>query len=254
MRLKGYQGVSCFPIMNRHYPHGRYLKMIDGLDRPFLPVLYGVFGKSWKGIRGFLEQNADKPHLLEFHLCFRNPDPRMPRYAAEIERKMLLLGNDLTRVVICPILEDRCSNKEWNQWAKKVREKVEFPLVRSSLRSNYGGTYQEKHGKYPRFTKSTQYTIANPDGCTIDFRDGENYLYANPNRKRYIMSLRQAANYVEAHKRRYATALWSATMQGLDDTADWGEGAPPKTRFKGKKAKEIITPQCFAGMRRLLIG
>jgi len=237
-----YKGVSGFAIMNKNFPIKRFLKQYpNDLDKPFLPILFNFFGRNWNGIDQFLEEFGDRPHLLEFHLCFRNPDPDMADHARRIVRQMEKRQNDNTTVLIDPILEDVCRNTdEWKQWARNVRKQVPYKLVRCSLKSRAaGGAYQEYHGNNPRFTRQPKRCIANPDGLSINFNDNENY--------HNTMSVSQAKTYLQTYKNVYAIALWSANQQGLGKQQGWSSTNPaPEHR------NYIVTDEAINGMRQLL--
>lgn len=251
-RTKIYTGPSGFAIMNNRFPVKRFLSQYPaGHKRPFLPVLYDFFGRSWKGVEAWLEEFWYQQKLLEFHLCFRNPDPNMARSARQIVRKLADINCPKTKLLICPILEDVADNKEWQQWAKKVRQAAPgIPLVRSSLSTKIsGGRFEERHGEYPRYTnKPAKRTIANPDGCTTDFGDNEKYLYGRQDRHQFIMSPSDARRYIQRAKKsgRYAAAIWSAYQQGLQHTADWSSGLPVNQR------EFVVTDEAQEGMRQVL--
>lgn len=227
--------------MNKNFPMNRFLMQYPtNIDKAFLPVLYGVFGKNWKGIKRFIKKYEDIPHLIEFHLCFRNPDPKMGEYARKIEKKMNKIGKANTKVIICPILEDQLGDKAWKHWAQQVRENCDYHLVRSTLVGSKGGKFQEKHGRRPNFTRPPRRRIANPDGISIDFEDGETYFNQ--------MSHAQAKSYGVKYSGSYAVAFWSANQQGLGDSTGWGGGGapPPKDR------EFIVTDEAIQKMPELI--
>lgn len=244
-----YVGISGFACMNRNFPSRRFLRQFpDALQRPFLPVLYNYFGKNWTTIKRFIKKFSDRPHLIEFHLSFRDIDPLYADYALEILSMMDYIKTPNTKVVICPVLEDVASDKEWRELAREVRFLTEYEIVRSSLQSNKGGNIQEKHGQFPKFTKPNYKTIANPDGVSTDVGDGESYFKQ--------ITILQSKNYLERHVNdgRKAVCLWSATQQGLAKVKGWStKGLPdPKNRFTGLSPKDIVTDKAIEVFNELL--
>lgn len=237
-----YKGVSGFAVMNKRFPFERFMQQYPkDIEKPFLPVLYGVFGKRWKNIKHFCAMYQDRPHLLEFHLCFRTPDPKVVKYAAKISKKMRKIGNANTRVLICPVLEDQMSNVAWRRLATKVELATHYPLVRCPIASpDRGGEYLERHGRDPAFTRPQDQCIANPDGVSIDLRDGETYFNQ--------MSIDDARTYMQRQNGVHAIALWLANQQGLGSGTGWGGvGAPPP-----KKRNFIVTDQAIKHIKELL--
>lgn len=247
-----YLGPSGYAIMNSKFPVRKFLQQYpDSLNKLFLPILYPFFGKNWDAVTRFLVKFKDKKKLLEFHLCFRNPDPNMVKYAKNIVYEMERLQYSKTKIIVCPILEDNISDAEWKWWAAKVRCVVPYRIVRSSLKfSATGGKYEEKHGKYPIFRKPFRCCIANPDGVTVDFDDGERYLHNRSDRDRYIMDIEGAKKYIRRAKEQhlFAAAVWSANQQRLGQQADWGNKPP----VNGPDVEYIVTDKAVKGMQEIL--
>jgi hypothetical protein len=215
-KRKMYRGPSGFAIMSNRFPRKRFLSQYPkSIEKPFLPVLYKYFGVSWRGITLWLERFWELDKLLEMHLCFRRLDPHIARYAADIVKKLNDINPPNTRLLLCPCLEDNVPDKDWRMAAKKVRLAAPgISLVRCPLALMYkGGRYEERHTKRPYFTnKPPRRQIVNPDGCTIDFGDNENYLYDTPNRRNHILSFSGAKRFIQSFYEEgvYAIAPWSA--------------------------------------------
>jgi len=214
-----YKGISCFAAMNPRFPVERVLDTYpENIKKPGTAVLDSFFGRKWKFTRRYLKQFSDRPHLIEWYLCFRNPKESIVKRAGVITRQMEKFGNEKTRVLICPILEDVCSDKEFRYWAKKIRKKTPYPIVRCSLRKGArGGYYEEKHGKTPQYIKTPRRRIYNPDGCSVDFRDGDTYFNK--------ISVRKFKEIVSQDL--YLWLIWTARLQGLADQKGWADTAPP---------------------------
>ena len=113
-----YLGPSGFAIMNKQFPVDRFLRQYPkDLRRPFLPVLYDFFGRSWEGIEQFIDMAGTRKHLLEFHLCFRTPSSEIVKFAREIQEAMGWIKKPKTRIIISPILEDNF--KDDRDWRRK---------------------------------------------------------------------------------------------------------------------------------------
>ena len=236
-----FKGTSGFAIMNKNFPVGRFLSQYpDEIEKPFLPVLYKLFGKNWRGVKMFCDKFKDRPHLVQFHMCFRTPDRLMGESAREVQAQMAKICNPNTRVIVCPILEDIETDKSWKPWAKLVRANCEFPLVRCGINSSAGGKFEEKHGNKPAFDRPAKKRIANLDGVSVFFRDGEQYFNQ--------ISVAQAQTYLKAYDGSFAVALWSANQQGLGNSTGWGgAGAPPP-----KQREFIVTDEAIENTRILL--
>ena len=162
----------------------------------------------------------------------------MGESAREVQAQMSKICNPNTRVVVCPILEDVETDKSWKLWAKLVRANCDFPLVRCGLYSHAGGRWEEQHGVKPKFDRPAKKRIANLDGVSVFFRDGENYFNQ--------ISINQAKEWIKANEGAFAIALWSANQQGKNGATGWGDGLPPKQR------EFIVTDEAIENTRILL--
>lgn len=224
--------------MNPNFPLDRYFDQFPkDITRPYLPAMYPFFGKRWDGIDEFIERFWSKYHLLQFYLGFKRPSRNSEQYMREICAHLSQVVAPRTQVIICPVLEDEMSNEAWRAEAKKIRKISPFPLVRNSLIQNTrGGKYEERHGKQPKWNKRKN-RIYNPDGVSVNFRDGEDY--------RYKMSRRRWRTVVKTYKP-YSAAIWTASAQGLQGV-DHSSQAPPVN-----ERDYIITDKAIIGMRRML--
>lgn len=233
-----FKGVSTFAAMNKRFPIDRVLRVYPkDIKKPGCAILYEYFGKNWTFPAEFCDKFQDRRHLIEFHLCFRNPAKNLAKRAERITEKMEKLGNDKTKIVICPVLEDVLTDKDYRRIAKSVRSATPYKLVRCSLHHcPGGGFYEESHGATPYFCRTRDQRIYNPDGTSVDFNDGDRYFNK--------MSIEQFKT--QAKKLYFAWFIWYAPLQGLGNARSWTDVKPVKDR------EFILTPRAFKGMKRLL--
>lgn len=238
-----FKGPSAFAIMSRRFPLSRYFEQFPKtIEKPFLPVLYGFFGKSWKGIDEYCDRFADRPHLLEFHLCFRKMrhDKYFKNSMRKIHTHMEQTKNPNTRIIISPILEagNDISDAELKHVIKLCRSIHKYPIAISSLRHGVTvGRFQEVHGANPGFTVPNNRKIYNPDGTSVQFGQKENI-------KNKMTHVQWLAN---THKHKpYASAIWCAEAQGLQNTNNSAHAPPPKQR------DYVISDCVIDGMREYL--
>jgi len=240
-----YKGVSCYACMYQSYPCGRFLGQYpNDISKPMLPVLYGYFGKNWKCVDSFLDKFRERDYLLEFHLSFRVQHRHYRRRLKAVQQWGNDKGVPKARIIISPVLEDNMPDKEWKRYARIIRRISGYRVVRSNIYGRLGGYYQEQHGAYPLFHRPNKRTIANLDGVSVNFGDGERYFNQ--------ISKKGASDFISRNRKRYGVALWSARQQGLNEAMQWGKYPHPTRRFKGLGPKEIITDRAIRGMRRLL--
>jgi len=235
--MKAYKGIAAFAALNPKFPTKRVLKAYPkDIERPATSILLDLFGDDWTFVQEFCEKFADRPHLIQFHLCFRNPVRGLPRKARQVQKAIQVLGNQHTQLIICPVLEDACTNKQWKRIAKAVRKATnnEVPIVRNP-HSNQDNVQKadlhEAHGRNPKFKKPTKFQIYNPDGLSVDMKDGDKYF----NR----CSIKEFKKYKSNSM--FAWFVWYAPLQGFRNAKDWTDKPPIESRKYKISRKAVRT-------------
>ena len=150
------------------------------------------------------------------------------------------IGNENTKVVICPVLEDAVTDEQFAKIVEVVKKATDFEIVRNPC---MGGNdvkpypYEERHGATPKFTKrGAGRQIYNPDGISVDFNDGDKYF----NR----FSIEQFKSIVNDNM--FMWLIWYAPLQGFKDCKDFTDKPPIDKR------KYLITWKARRGMRDIL--
>lgn len=243
--MKTYRGVAGFAIMSPNFPHERFLEQFpETMGRPFLPVLYGFFGKSWKGMDLWVKKFEDREMLLQIHLAFRTAKKSSyyHKAALSINNHMSKLGSPSNlKLIICPGLEYDFPNAKWKEIKNIVQSTLAFPHT-YSCNPLYPpakiGMYEEVHGDSPIFSKPMNRRIYNPDGVSVDFSDGEKY---SPR-----MGVTAYKNILSS-KQPFAACTWSANQQGIIQGSSSNQLKPKDRVFK-------ITDQAIYQNRELLKG
>lgn len=237
-----YTGISCFAALNDKFPIKKVLNSYPkDIKTPGTAILDGLFGDNWKFPKMYCDLFSDRPHCIEYHLCFRNPLPirQLRNRAKIITNKMEAIGNDNTKVIICPVLEDACKDDQFKNIVDKIKTVTPFEIVRNPC---MGGNivrpydYEERHGDRPRFTKKPGKTIYNPDGISVDFNDGDKYF----NR----FSIQSFEKLISDEM--FMWLLWYAPLQGFKDCKDFSDKPPIDKR------KYLLSDKASVGMRDLL--
>lgn len=244
-----YKGIAAFACMNNKFPIRRVLSAYPrDIEKPATAILYEFFGDNWKFPTRFCKKFSDRPHLIQWHLCFRNPVTlkEFKKRTKEITSKMQEIGNDNTKIIICPVLEDACSDKRFARIVQVVKQaaKTTYPDL-EIVRNPYSGgkvvgpyDYEEHHGRNPSYKKkSPQSRIYNPDGLSVDFKDGERYFNK--------MSVQEFEAVVSNEF--FLWLIWTASSQGLGDATGW-ESKPPSV----DKRKYIFTRKAKRGCLEIL--
>ena len=152
---KPFIGFSSFAAMNSKYPCSRFLNISKSYSKPAMTVLLSTFGRNTECIKRFLNQNINKPHLLQIHLtnetcrrakgrCTRDeikPLWGVDKYNQElsrgnkelkkaiqnrvrfVERNIIPLTNSRTTLMLTTGLEDNFSEKAYlnvQLWIKQA--------------------------------------------------------------------------------------------------------------------------------------
>jgi len=266
-----FNGISGFAAPNTRFPTSRFLQQYPpDVINPAIAVLPGTFGWSHKTLKAFCDRFADRPHLVEVHIS-NGPGRRNKMYKGDfarefsvsefnralvsnsprivrrinqrckrVKRWLARCTNEQTKIVICPELEDNLLNEAWTNLAKQISKTLPYRMVRNPVSGGKGGFYTEEHGKTA--LARTRRMLANLDGCSIDFKDGEVY-------KATSIGVKAATNWYKSQRLGFARFLWSANQQGLNG-AGWGAaGAPPP-----KERDFVVTDEAMVGMRKILEG
>lgn len=244
-----YKGIAAFAAMGKNFPVRRVLNAYPkNIEMPATAILYGLFGDSWKFPRAFCKKFADRPHLIQWHLCFRNPPTlkELRKRTRAITQRMQKLGNENTRIVICPVLEDSCTDKKFKRIVEVVKQaaKSTYPEL-EIVRNPYNGgeivgpyDYEEHHGGNPRYRKVMRSRIYNPDGLSVDFKDGDKYF----NR----MDIDDFEDIINDDM--FLWLIWYAPLQGFKDCSGWGDSPPISKR------KYLLSRKAAKGMKAILDG
>ena len=239
-----YKGIAAFAAMNKKFPTRRVLSAYPkDIEMPATAILYEYFGDSWKFPTKFCKKFADRPHLIQWHLCFRrSPGMReLKKRARAIVKKMAEIGNENTMIVICPVLEDSCSNAEFSLIVKRVGKVTGGVKI---VRNPYNGgkivgpyDYEEHHGGNPKYKKAIRHRIYNPDGMSVYFNDGDDYFNQ--------MSVDQFEDIISDDM--FLWLIWYAPLQGLGDSQGWNDTPPIPV-----KRKYILTRKAAKGSKGIL--
>lgn len=238
-------GISAFALLNANFPTKQFLSQYPcDYKKPAIAVLLNYFGKKAKNLKAFTDKFADRPHLVELHLGFRDftTSELMEMRAAtrkiieakikEAKRVIKVAGNKNTKFIICPILEDNVTLAAWKKYASMVRKELKYPLVRSTVGKDFGGgRYEELHTVRPRFHRPLGRCIANPDGVSINWGDEDYDEQISP---------AQAVKYKQDYSCCYAVFTWSADQQGLGGTSDYHKPPVGKRKF-------VVRPEAIEG-------
>lgn len=233
-----YTGIACFAGMNKNFPIKKVLRAYPKtIETPATAILHGYFGNSWEFPNSFCDKFSDRPHCIEWHLCFRNAVNTIPNKARKIMNRMDKIGNSNTELVFCPVLEDACSNEEFKMWAKKVKNITGCRIVRNPYSGGHRwGFYEEHHGTNPSWRKKPGRQIYNPDGLSVDFKDGDKYF----NR----CSIEYFQNIVSDEM--FMWLIWYAPLQGFKDCRGWTDKPPVSER------QYLISRKAVKGMKNIL--
>lgn len=238
-----YTGISAFAALNNRFPIKQVLNSYPKrIKSPGTAILVDLFGDNWKFPTQFCQRFSDRPHCIEYHLCFRNPpSPRELRNRAKlVTQKMEQIGNENTKVIICPVLEDACKDDHFAKIVEQIKKVTDFEIVRNPC---MGGNivrpynYEERHGDRPRFSKKIQKVIYNPDGISVDFKDGDRYF----NR----FSIESFEKLIDPNM--FMWLIWYAPLQGFKDCKDFNDKPPIDKR------DFILTSKASSGMKNLLL-
>jgi len=237
-----YKGIACFAALNPKFPTRRVLKAFPkGLEKPCTAILYELFGNDWTFVKKFCSKFSDRDHCIEWHLCFRNPISisEMKLRIDEILTNMQIYGNANTKFIVCPVLEDDCSNVQFKRIYKKLKKNYDFLIVRNPCMGEDSikfCDFEEHHGKTPKYKKRKNKRIYNPDGVSVDFEDGDKYF-----NRFSVDQFKQVVN-----DDLFMWIIWYAPLQGFKNCSGWTDKPPIEKR------KYKISGKAIRGMRSLL--
>ena len=235
-----YTGIAAFAAMNKKFPTKKVLKSYPkDIKKPGTAILFGFFGKEWKFPTAFCKKFADRPHCIEWHLCFRNPIAGLQKKAKLITRKMAEIGNENTKFIICPVLEDACTDAKFEKIANQIRKVTDAEIVRNPC---MGGKivgpydYEEHHGGHPTYKKAMKSRIYNPDGMSVDFKDGDKYFN------------RMSVDHFESiiNNQMFMWLIWYAPLQGFKNSKSFADKPPMHKR------KYLLSRKASKGMKSIL--
>ena len=96
--------------------------------------------------------------------------------------------------------------------------------------------YEEHHGNNPRYKKAIRKRIYNPDGLSVDFKDGDRYF----NR----MTVDQFEDLISDEM--FLWLIWYAPLQGFKDCKSFTDKPPLDRR------KYLLSRKASKGMKSIL--
>lgn len=267
-----YQGISAYAGLHKRFPAARFMEQYPaGIRAPGIAFVCGCFGWNWELMELFCKRFMDVPHCVEFHIsngasrrsgrlgpgayaegvsvskfnkaweAGGNPalKKQLNNFLGRIKQALGKFGNENTKVIVCPELEDNMTDKAFNGMVQALCESglgLWFSLARSPCTGGSGALvkYREIHGRGASLSVTE---IANLDGVSVDFGDGEKYFDQ--------ISIADAIRWMKECKG-VLTLLWSATQQGVGGESNFSNWPPHKKRvFK-------VTDKAILGMRSIL--
>lgn len=202
-----YLGISAFAIMNPGFPCEAFLETARKVDAPALSFLWGTFGSNPSCIQKWVNENKDKPHLIQIHfsneVCRKKGNCRggeffgeltpseydafivlgPPRFQLELRHRVNRIkaliqsvANENTLVILSMGLEDQYSYIAANILHQYLKEQWPYEISRNPLDHSDPpvALVHELHGvQLPNLSRPN--CIANLDGVSISTGE-DNYL------------------------------------------------------------------------------
>lgn len=267
MRVQ-YKGISAYAMLHKDFPIRKFNKAFppDGKNMA-VAVLANRFGKRWSNL-GLWVQSQKGDHAIEVFFMSgparrnesggpfdlwpdysvadlnsaleRNRLPHLAERIAAFRDSLEAIVKPETKVFICPELEDNLTDLAFKKLLRAFRSgfngsSIKPVWVRNPV--NEGAkippkVIKEVHGVSRQFGD-----IYNPDGISVDFKDGENYFET--------MSLNQLRGLWDRHCTAKIRFVWAAHMQGVGNAGSFAY--PPIN-----KRKYVVTDEAIAYCRELL--
>jgi hypothetical protein len=229
-------GADWLAASSSAFPCDEALKVTEGVNKPAFGYLWGTFGDDHSCLYRFLEQSAEKPHLVRIHItnefCRRKGSCEPYEFLGDVSLKELdhlvskeegwvldyyrqwldhikqwiaIHGNQNTHVVLSIGLENDFSNGATEVLCKLLKEETPYETANNTncSASHSGCDYLElHHSKTP-----SRPCLSSSDGTDIS-EFGSSYSRREP-----------ATAVLEWAKQQAQTCggvlLWSAKSQGL---------------------------------------
>lgn len=200
---KPYIGLSAFAAMNRDFPCGRYLQTMQDVNKPAMSILWGTFGSDKGCMTRFLQQNINRPHLLQIHLsnqtCYDALEESRGNRARQCARGELIPydSNDTSTHItsrrfnekivagdrdLIGRIEQRLTNIK--TWVDNSRNANTMVVITTGLEDNYNrGAYRRivELMKAAGLTTENGYRLArNPESPEYKPFQGVDYLELHP--------------------------------------------------------------------------
>lgn len=255
-----YRGLSAFAAMSQKFPCDRFLETMRGVDNPAMSVLWGTFGNSGQCMARFMEENRDRPHLLQIHLsnqvCVRKQNCGSGELFRQVKVKRynkMLEGNDAamihavstrvhqirawvngnknhnTRVMLTTGLEDNYSTRGYRNLVKMIENSgwpydlARNPVLESTQTSS--PPYQHRSAKFIEL-HGIHPPFPRTRRCVANL-DGVSVQTGDKAGYSDVISPRQAKRFLRDHDGCVAALLWYAPLQGYEKGGDF---IPPRKR------------------------
>ena len=250
-------GCSFLALLHKNFPTKQAMKCFEGIGQPAITFLWGTFGTKKSNLKPFFEMNKDKPHLVQVYLtngvCIRKRNCKRgevcrkdtsSKWNRKLRKKNLILklklkarvrsvkktlekhGNENSRFVLVPQLEDNLTNGAAREFIKIIREVWPYEVVRNPVGNNpykhlSGADALELHHINAPLGGTILY--ASNDGEDIHFNHRDATLLPSINSK----SVRGYLSRAKSSGVR-GIFLWAGLWQGL--RGDSGGAPPPRRR------------------------
>lgn len=196
-------GFSSFSALSPKFPCSKFLQIANNADKPAMAVLHGTFGANYDCVNRFIEENKDRPHLVEVHLlngacrragrCYEGeiyPRTSVAEFNRKLEARdrdllskitdrvvvvfLALNANDNTTLVMTTGLEDNYTKAAFGIMYETIARRWHYELVRSPMGSSCSSSLPdcESHGVFP----DGRARIWNQDGDDLSLQDDRGWL------------------------------------------------------------------------------
>lgn len=196
-------GFSSFAALSPKFPCSKFLRIANKAEHPAMAVLHGTFGANYDCVNRFIEENRDRPHLVEVHLlngacrranrCYEGeiyPRTSVAEFNRKLEARdrdllskiidrvvvvfLALNANDKTTLVMTTGLEDNYSREAFEVMYETIARRWHFEIIRSPVGSSCSSSLPdcESHGVFP----DRRARIQNQDGDDLPLQDDRRWL------------------------------------------------------------------------------